>query len=357
MQVDLDGSPLPQELFEVLLLLNNCTDASSSVVHRWKTNHPNCRLHVIERTLPDEIAHVGTARQMLMDTAWHRLRSGPQKCRAILSTDADTVVAHGWIAQNLRALTDGADAVGGIVCLKHSDLKSLPNGARTAYLRDCRYQQLVAELEDRLDPQDGDPWPRHLEHFGASLACTPEIYARAGGMRPVRPLEDVAFVDALRRVDARLRHDPAVLVYTSARLDGRAEIGLSGQLRLWQEASELRQEHLVDSCEWLMHRFSTLRRLRTLCEAPSPRRLKKFPSNWHGRLAKACSLHRTGAQFLMEIDCDRLIEETFCGNRAVDILSVNRQLRHTLTHLRQELSGSYADANYGNRWTEDTAEH
>jgi hypothetical protein len=340
MQIDTDGKPLCPNFFEILLLLNNCTDASASVAQRWKANHSGCRLHIIERTLPEEMAHIGTARRILMDTAWHRLQGGSRICRAILSTDADTVVARDWVAQNFRAFADGADAVGGAICLKHSDLESLPNRVRTAYMRDHLYQQLVAELEDHLDPQIGDPWPRHLAHFGASLACTPEIYALAGGMPPVRRLEDVAFVDALRRVDARLRHDLAVLVYTSARLDGRADVGLSGQLRLWQETSDLWQQHIVDSCEWLIHRFSTLRRLRALCEASSSRQWESFPWQWHGRLAEICSLHRTGAQFLMEIDCDRLIDESFRGNRFGDIVSVNRKLRHTLTRLRQELPGS-----------------
>ena len=108
----------------------------------------------------------------------------------------------------------------------------------------------------------GDAWPRHLEHFGASLACTPEIYARAGGMPAVAALEDVAFVDRLRRVDARLRHEPGVIVYTSARLDGRIATGLAGQLRCWQQMHTRGKDHVVLSAAYLHHRFDVLQRLR-----------------------------------------------------------------------------------------------
>ena len=336
-QVDLDSGPLPYDRFEIVLLLNNCTDSSPSIASTWQASHPACRLHIVERALPPESAHVGTARRLLMDTAWHRLQRVTPSCGAILSTDADTVVATDWIVRNLCAL-QSADAVGGVIRLKDGDLDSLPYGARTAYLQDRLYQRQVAELEHLLDPHPGDPWPRHLEHFGASLACTPEIYAQAGGMPPVRPLEDVAFVDALRRIDAVLRHDPAVQVYTSGRLDGRAEVGLSGQLRLWQQASDESQQHLVDSCAWLIHRFRTLHRLRTLATASSTQSWKNLPQQWRNRVAEARAGRLTGARFLLAVDSDRMIDETLRGERFGEIVSVNRELHRTLTRLRRQPS-------------------
>ena len=314
------------QTFEVLLLLNNCADGSARVAHVWAARHPEIALHVIERTLSLEQAHVGTARRMLMDAAWHRLQ-GHSGTTAILSTDADTVVARDWIAQNLAALEGGADAVGGMIGLKPTELKALPDGARLAYLRDRRYQRLVAELEARLDPQACDPWPRHLQHFGASLACTAEIYARAGGLPPVKPLEDVAFVNELRRVGARLRHEPKVIVYTSSRLDGRAEVGLSGQLSIWQRMYERSEPHLVLTAEWLAHRFRTLRSLRLFC---AKGHAEGLPHCWIGNLRRARGLNLGVEQFLSEIDCERLIDETFDGEREGKILSVNRSLTKML---------------------------
>ncbi len=302
-QVDLDGSPLQHESYEILLLLNNCTDQTACVAEGWKRTNLEVRLHVAERTFARKDAFIGTARRMLMDTAWRRLQGRTDVC-AILSTDSDTLVRRDWVAQNLAALRAGADAVGGVIALKEGELKLLPPGARRAYLRDRRYQRLTAELEARLDPQEGDPWPRHLEHFGASLACTPEIYARAGGMPAVTSLEDVAFVGALRQIGAKLRHHPEVKVYTSSRMKGRVEVGLSGQLSIWQQMSERHEEHRVQSAAWLAHRFRTLRRLRK----------------------EAAMKGASPADYLTEIDCDRVIADSFRGEPEGEITRVNRRL-------------------------------
>jgi hypothetical protein len=238
------------------------------------------------------------------------------------------------VAQNLRAIGAGADAVGGVILLMDGDLESLPAGARDAYLRDRQYQRLIAELEHWLDPQEGDPWPRHLEHFGASLACTPQIYAKAGGLPPVMPLEDVAFVDALRRVGARLRHDPAVIVRTSARLDGRAEVGLSGQLRIWQERSESGEPHLIRSCDWLVHRFECLGRLRRLCLTEDTAALAALPASWHSRLISARGKGLAVGEFLRTIDSEQLIDETFRGEVDALITSTIKDLEMALKRVR-----------------------
>lgn len=346
-QVDEFGMPLGGECFEILLLLNNCTDGSAVVAKGWAAAHPNIQLHITERILGAQDANIGMARRLLMDTGWRRLLHNGRTCRgrpatlaamAILSTDSDTVVAPDWIVRNLRALAGGADAVGGVIRWKQGHLESMPAGARRAYLRDRRYQRLVAELEALIDPQVCDPWPRHLEHFGASLGCTPQMYALAGGIPQVKVLEDCAFVDALRRVDARLRHDPAVVVYTSSRLNGRAKAGLSKQLRLWQTMSEIGEVHCVPSLAWLMHRFrmlSMLRGLWGLRELPS---LEGWPAEWHRRLIKAHIATRSReasfGMFLDQLDSDRMISETFRGEREGKIVRVNGNLAHCLRELR-----------------------
>ncbi len=331
-QVALTGARIPADAMETLLLLNNCTDDSAAVVRQWQARHPGFILHLLECILPGEVAHVGTARRLLMDTAWSRLAG--RTASAILSTDADTLVAPDWVAQNLRAIENGADAVGGVIDLMDGDLDSLPSGARDAYLRDRKYQRLVAELESWLDPQEGDPWPRHLEHFGASLACTPQIYARAGGLPPVKPLEDVAFVNALRRVGARLRHDPAVVVKTSARLDGRAEVGLSGQLRIWQDMSESSQPHVVRSCEWLTHRFECLGRLRKVCRSAETEELESLPAAWHSHLLRARGEVLSVSEFLGVIDSEGLIGESYRGESDALISLTIEKLEETLKEVR-----------------------
>ena len=333
-QVDLAGRPLQPEAFEVLLLLNNCSDRSAAVAREWQTAHPEMTVHCCERELPRPAAHIGTVRKLLMDTAWRRLQGRQEVC-AIVSTDSDSYAAPDWIARTLQAIEQGADAVGGELRLIGNDYERLPEGVRAAYAADRRYQYLVAEMEDVFDPQAGDAWPRHLEHFGASLACTPEIYARAGGMPAVAELEDVAFVDSLRRVDARLRHEPRVVVYTSARLDGRIATGLAGQLRCWQRMHEAGEEHRVLSAEWLQHRFQTLRCLRDFHATGDALPCQEMAATWAMRVRKARAQCRGVGAFLALVDCDRLMEETFLGEREGNVGEVNAAIARCIKIERQ----------------------
>ena len=311
-QTDTLGAPLGASVFEIVLMLNNCTDDSPAVARRWQVAHPEVGLHILERTLEPAQAHAGTARLLLMDTAWHRLGGLCAEGCAILSTDADSIVAPDWIAQNLAALARGADAVGGAIELKAGEYDALPEQVRRCYRRDRRYAELIARLEDLLDSQPGDPWPRHLDHFGSSLACTPAAYARAGGMPAVTPLEDEAFVDRLRRADLCLRHEPAVRVFTSARLDGRATLGLAGQLRSWGELPD-EAAHMVPSAAYLAHRFRSLRQLREIFRKGSADGLPRRLQPWRDRMRCALLQEETIPGFLTAIDCDGLIAATFSG--------------------------------------------
>ena len=83
-------------------------------------------------------------------------------------------------------------------------------------------------------PIRADPWPRHHQHFGASLAITVAAYRHVGGM-PAEPfLEDEALYRRLRQHDLNVRHSDRVSVVTSSRRRGRVAVGLSWQLREWQ---------------------------------------------------------------------------------------------------------------------------
>ena len=337
-QQDLGGKPLDRGSFEIILLLNNCADASAEVARAWQDKHKEVALCIVEKTLSPKNAHVGMARRLLMDTAWSRLRGRPRTC-GILSTDSDTLVAPDWIAQNLRALERGADAVGGVIELKSGELDQLPEGARRAYLQDREFQRMQAELEDLIDPQAGDPWPRHVMHFGASLACTPAIYERAGGLPRVKALEDMAFVDALYRIDARLRHEPGVRVFTSSRLDGRAKIGLSSQLRTWQKSSEAGKPQRAPCSAWLQHRFRSLRFLRQLHRGGAATDLRSLEPSWRKRVRDALTKELTTGEFLAHMDCDAWIAETYTPRaRAAEISRVNGDLRAAIARERERLS-------------------
>jgi len=317
LQTTSDGAILPHPLYEVILLLNNCTDRSAAIAERYALDHPEFYLHIAQCKLAPAYAHVGMARHLLMEAACTRLESLPKAApvRAILSTDADTVVAPEWIASNLAELEHGAEVVGGIIYLLPEELDALDPGTRLAYLRDRDYQARVARLEALLDPDPADPWPRHLQHFGASLACTPQVYRRSGGLPPVSPLEDIAFIDALRKVNAKIRHAPAVHIFTSARMDGRTQVGLSGQLRHWQRDAALGNPHLVDSAEWLEHRFRTMAALRQWNESKTPQRTA-FPQRYHHRITQLRAAQLPTPRFLELLDSDALIEEMFLNQPA-----------------------------------------
>ena len=339
-QRDGAGRALAPSSYEVLVLLNNCSDESLGAVRAASAAHSHLRLQVEECTLPPERAHAGTARRLLMDAAALRLAAGGRQRGVIISTDADTEVAADWIHQNCVALDQGADAVGGLIELGAEERRHM---GRTdtelllAYERDRRYQALVAWLESSVDPDPYDPWPRHLDHFGASLACTAAIYEQAGGIPAVTPLEDVAFVQALRRVGARIRHAPAVRVTTSARLDGRASVGLSWQLRQWKLAGTSGRDHRVLSAEFLLHRFRTVAALRRLHAGMG--RLPEAvahasglsPAAWTDLLEQELPF----ARFLDEVDAGRIVEQGFSGSLEMR----EGEITAVLAELEQRFSG------------------
>jgi hypothetical protein len=250
-QRDAIGWPLDPDLYEVIVLINNTTDRSAEIARAVGSANPRLALHVVEIDLPEDGAHVGRARRLLMDTAALRLPADG----VIATTDADTVVAPDWVAMTLAEFAAGADAVTGRILVDPAGFAEQPAAARLIHLRDVTYRSLVTELEARLDPDPFDPWPRHFQHFGPSIAVTVDAYRRAGGMPPLPSLEDVAFYDALRRIGARIRHSPAVRVVTSARPEGRTGFGFAVQLRLWAEMAARNEPFMVESLPAILARI------------------------------------------------------------------------------------------------------
>jgi glycosyltransferase involved in cell wall biosynthesis len=250
-QTDANGRPLDPELYEIIMLVNNATDRSAEVARAVGSGHPRLALHVVEIDLPEDEAHVGRARRLLMDAAALRLPADG----VIATTDADTVVAPDWVAMTLAEFAAGVDAVTGRILVDPAGFEEQPVAARLFHLRDVTYRALVTELEARLDPDPFDPWPRHFQHFGPSIAVTVDAYRRAGGMPPLPALEDVAFYERLRRSGARIRHSPAVRVVTSARPQGRTGFGFAVQLRLWAEMAARNEPFMVESLPAILARI------------------------------------------------------------------------------------------------------
>lgn len=237
-QVDLAGAPFPPESYEILVLANNCEDDTALVAREVGLSHPEHPLYVCEMTFPPEEANVGRARRWLMHRAAVRLGGFRNAGGIIASTDADTIVAPDWLAAISAEIAEGVDVVGGRTLMGYGGDATDP-ALRRCHLHDVMFQHLISELETHLDPLAHDFWPRHHQHFGANLATTVDAYLSVGGLPHVSTLEDLAYFKALCGADIRVRHSPRVRVRTSARRDGRVELGLSTQLEEWAGALAL----------------------------------------------------------------------------------------------------------------------
>jgi hypothetical protein len=237
--------PLP-----VVLVLNNCTDESAAILASLDT--PFLRLDVVEVQFAAHCAHVGSARRLAMDRAFVTAgRNG-----LLLTTDADAVPRYNWVEANLRAVAEGADLVGGQIVGDPGEERLLGPGFNRRASRQLRYNRLVDQLRAFIEPLPYDPWPRHTDHTGASLAVKSEVYAKLDGIPMLPCREDVAFVEKARSEGFRLRHPLDVLVHVSARLDGRATGGMADCIKGWVTAEQFGLPHLVEDPATVLRRNS-----------------------------------------------------------------------------------------------------
>ncbi len=243
---------------EILLLLNDCTDETGAIV-RTLMPSLSVRLHIVETTFTARNANAGHARSLAMRLA----AEAASRTGVLLTTDADGRVAPDWLAANLAALRAGAEAVAGRAQLDPVEAALIPAHLHDDDARECAFGTMLDEIDCLVDPDPFDPWPRHTEHSGASIAVTCAAWRRAGGMPAPQLGEDRAFFAALRRVDAAIRHDPAVQVVVSGRTDGRARGGMADTIR---RRISHQDEFLDDQMEPALDR---LRRatLRAACRA------------------------------------------------------------------------------------------
>ena len=192
----------------------------------------------------------------------------------------------------------GADAVGGRILADRNERLLLHPSAELTYLRQVAYDFLIAELEDLIDPDPFDSFPRHFNHLGASLAVTAGLYSQIGGLPDVLEDEDKALYQAILRSGARFRHSLDVRVTTSARLDGRVEHGFSAGLRHFGSLGEQSRSLLVKSVSASETRLRARRAVRELRREVRLNRL--MTSSQVGRVAR--SLRISGSWLWHEID-------------------------------------------------------
>lgn len=208
-------SVTPEE-YEVLLVLDDCTDGTEARARSVAERHPDLTLHFLAG--PGQGS--GPARRTGMEAACTRLLGLGRSGGLVCSTDADTVVAPDWLAAQLDAASRGAVAIGGRIEL--SDDGSLPrNILRWHTDRGRLRQEELASAPGRAE---------HWQFSGASLALKAEVYRRVGGLEPRASLEDEHLEGVLRRHDIPIERLLSVRATTSARLVGRAEKGLAHDL-------------------------------------------------------------------------------------------------------------------------------
>ncbi len=229
-QRDETGTPIPQGSLEILVLANNCNDKTASVVRQLSLSIPH-PVKVVEENMPPDQVNAGWARKRAMDLAAIRLAELAPIHGLILTTDADSRVAHTWLAANLSEFEKGVDCVAGYIDAIPGEYLTLGGEFLTRGRLEDTYLRYLAEISAVCDPRSHDPWPNHRVSSGASLAVTLAAYSAIGGL-PARALgEDTALTKALERAGFKVRHSMNVCVSTSCRFDGRATGGAADTMR------------------------------------------------------------------------------------------------------------------------------
>ena len=213
------------EEYEVLLVLDRCSDGTERQAREVADEYPLLRLHFLDG--PGKGA--GHARRVGMESACERLLSLGREGGLISSTDADTVVAPDWLAAQLSAAERGARAIGGRIELPEE--AKLPDEVSQwrAEQGHKRHRDLLEDLETT---QESPARTEHWQFSGASLALTAATYREIGGLEPRAALEDEYLERVLHQRSIPIERPLSVRVVTSDRLSGRAHRGLSQDLSL-----------------------------------------------------------------------------------------------------------------------------
>lgn len=171
------------------------------------------------RSLAGPSAGSGWARRVGLDHALTAATVAGRPDAVIASTDADSRVPSHWLEAIHRLTERGHAVVAGDVRLEASAdprLVRARGGRLAARLRDVR----------RDDPDAAHP------HFaGANLAFTAAALTQLTPLPTPRALEDDALHKRCRALGLDVVRDASFPVVTSARTQGRAELGLAAALR------------------------------------------------------------------------------------------------------------------------------
>ncbi|GAA07458.1 glycosyltransferase [Acetobacter tropicalis] len=227
---------------KVIVWVNNTQDDTRQQIHALQDALPFAVESVSVSYSPDQ-AHAGRARH---DAMAHAAQHAPPDA-LLFTTDADGEVAPDWMKRTLEAfIRYNVAAVFGRALLLPSEFQKIPLHLHQDDEKEQAYAALLEHIKALLVPTPYDPWPRHSERSGASIAVTREAWQQVGGIPPEPLSEDRAFYTALRQAALPVRHAPDVKVYVSARLVGRARGGMADTIarRIMQQ-----DDYLDDALE------------------------------------------------------------------------------------------------------------
>ena len=212
----------------VVVLANDCTDATIEIARRVDLRH--VRLRLVSVSLLDGARHAGWARRLALDAAADLLAAPSD---VLASTDADTCVAPDWIVRNVAHLRRGVAAVAGRALTRRDERRSLGDDAARRLNLLGRYYTALDWLRAERSPEPHDAWPRHYYEGGASIALSLGWYRAIGGAPTPPVAEDRALFAAVRAAGGLVRHPLDVRVFTSSRLEGRAPGGMADAFARW----------------------------------------------------------------------------------------------------------------------------
>jgi len=194
------------EAVNVVVVLDDCNDATDAIAREAGA-----------LVLRVRARNVGTARAAGAEFA---LDAG---ARWLAFTDADSVVAPEWLADQLDLHSD-------VVC-------------GTVAVRDWGVYGAQMQQHYKRSYTDADG---HRHIHGANLGVSAAAYRRAGGFKSLTSSEDVALVEALRNTGAHIAWSARPRVETSARKTFRAPLGFGATLlRIDQESRIVASDELL----------------------------------------------------------------------------------------------------------------
>jgi hypothetical protein len=206
-----------------VFVVNDTRDASADCIRDWARDAP-CGVALIEAEFDDTIRGAVHSRRLALDCAAALVRPGG----ALLTSDADSHVAPGWIVRCLAELAAGADLVCEDVRLDERELARLPDSVR----RTGEAERTYFEASERL----WQVWTAgRIGRFayrasGASMAVSARAYRAIGGLPLPAIGKDAALCAEILRSGRRAVQLGDAGTRTSARIEGRAAGGCGGEL-------------------------------------------------------------------------------------------------------------------------------